>query len=41
MIARAKWGFRLPADKLTLSVTSSSPLSSVPTFVHAALADPS
>jgi hypothetical protein len=41
MTARGKWGFWLPADKLMLSVTSSSPLSSVPTFVHAALADPS
>jgi hypothetical protein len=36
-----KRGFRLPTDKLTLSATSSSPLSLVLTFVHAALADPS
>jgi hypothetical protein len=36
-----KRGFRLPTDKLTLSATSSSPLSPVLTFVRAALADPS
>jgi hypothetical protein len=32
--------FWLPTDKLTLSATSSSPLSPVPTSVHATLIDP-
>jgi hypothetical protein len=41
MTTQAKRGFRLPADKLTLLVTSSSPLSSGPTSIHTALADPS
>jgi hypothetical protein len=41
MTTRAKRSFRLPADKLTLSATSSSSLSPVPTYVRAALADPS
>jgi hypothetical protein len=36
-----KWGFWLLADKLTLSATSSSPLSPVPTFICVALTDPS
>jgi hypothetical protein len=36
-----KRGFRLLADKLTLSPTSSSLPSPVPTSVHAALVDPS
>jgi hypothetical protein len=39
MTTRVKRGFRLPSDKLTLSATSSSPLSPVPTSVHAALID--
>jgi hypothetical protein len=39
MTTQAKQGFRLPADKLTLSATSSSPLSPVPTSVRAALTD--
>jgi hypothetical protein len=41
MTTRAKRGFRLFADKLTLSATSSSPLSLVPISVCTALADPS
>jgi hypothetical protein len=41
MTTRVKRGFRLPADKLTLSATLSSPLSPVPTSVCAALIDPS
>jgi hypothetical protein len=41
MTTRTKRGFRLPTDRLTLSVTSSSPLSPVLTSVHAALANPS
>jgi hypothetical protein len=41
MTTRAKRGFRLPADKLTLSATSSSPLSPVLTSVRVALTDPS
>jgi hypothetical protein len=41
MTRRAKRGFWLPTDKLTLSATSSSPFSPVPTSVHAALTDPS
>jgi hypothetical protein len=40
MTTRVKRGFRLPADKLTLSTTSSSSLSPMPTSVHAALANP-
>jgi hypothetical protein len=39
MTTRAKRGFQLPTDNLTLSATSSSPLSSVPTSIRAALAD--
>jgi hypothetical protein len=34
-----KRGFRLPADKLTLSATSASAMSLVPTFVSDALSD--
>jgi hypothetical protein len=41
MTTQTKQGFLLPTDKLTMSTTSSSPLSPVPTFVRAALADPS
>jgi hypothetical protein len=41
MTLQAKQGFRLTADKLTFSVTSLLPLSPMPTFVHAALTDPS
>jgi hypothetical protein len=41
MTTRAKRGLRLPADKLTLSATSSSSLSPVPTSIRVALADPS
>jgi hypothetical protein len=41
MTRRAKRGFWLLIDKLTLSATSSSPFSLVPTSVHAALTDPS
>jgi hypothetical protein len=41
MTTWAKRGFWLPADKLTLLATSLSPLSLVPTSIHAALADPS
>jgi hypothetical protein len=41
MTTWAKRVFRLPANKLTLSSTSSSPLSLVPTSVHVALANPS
>jgi hypothetical protein len=37
---RAKRGFRLPVDRLILSATSVSTLSSVPSFVRAALVDP-
>jgi hypothetical protein len=39
MTTQAKRGFRLPAGKLTLSATTSSHLSPVPTSVHTALAD--
>jgi hypothetical protein len=39
MTMRVKRGFRLPNDKLTLSATSSSLLSPMPTFIHAALVD--
>jgi hypothetical protein len=41
MITRVKHGFRIPADKLSLSATSSSTLSPVPTSVRTALTDPS
>jgi hypothetical protein len=41
MTTWAKCGFRLPVNKLTLSATLLSPLSPVPTSVHAALIDPS
>jgi hypothetical protein len=41
MTTWAKRSFRLPVDKLTLSTTSSPPLSLVPTSVHAALTDAS
>jgi hypothetical protein len=41
MMMWVKRGFRLPANKLTLSATSSSPLSPVPTSVRATLIDPS
>jgi hypothetical protein len=41
MTTQVKRGFQLPTDKLTLLVTSSSPLSPVPTSVRIALADPS
>jgi hypothetical protein len=41
MTTRVKRGFQLPSDKLTLSATSSLPLSLVPTSVYAALTDPS
>jgi hypothetical protein len=41
MTTRAKRGFWLPADKLTLSTTSSSLLSPVPTSICGTLADPS
>jgi hypothetical protein len=41
MTTRAKRGFWLPVDKLTLSGTPSSPLSLVPISVRATLADPS
>jgi hypothetical protein len=41
MTTRVKWGFRLPADKLTLSATSSFVLSPVPTSVCATLTNPS
>jgi hypothetical protein len=41
MTTRAKRGFRIPADKLSLLATSSSTPSPVPTSVCAALTDPS
>jgi hypothetical protein len=41
MTMRAKRGFQLSADKLTLLATSSSPLSLVPTSVCVALTNPS
>jgi hypothetical protein len=41
MTMRAKWGFRLLADKHTLWATSSSLLSLMPTSVCATLTDPS
>jgi hypothetical protein len=41
MTMRVKRGFRLPADKLTLSATSSSPLSPVPSSIRATITDPS
>jgi hypothetical protein len=41
MVTRAKDGFRLPRDRLTLVATTSlSPPSAIPTSVHTALADP-
>jgi hypothetical protein len=40
MTTRAKRGFWLPADRLTLSATSASTLSPVPSSVRAALVDP-
>jgi hypothetical protein len=39
MTTRAKRGFRLPTDRLTLLATSASALSLVPSSVHAALTD--
>jgi hypothetical protein len=39
MTTRGKLGFRLPANRLTLSATSASTLSLVPSFVRAALVD--
>jgi hypothetical protein len=36
----AKWGFQLPADRLTLSATWASILSPVPSSIHATLIDP-
>jgi hypothetical protein len=41
MTRRAKRGFRLLASRLTLSATSSSPLSPVPTSIRTALIDSS
>jgi hypothetical protein len=41
MTMQVKLGFRLWVDKLTLLATSSSPLSLMPTSVHATVADPS
>jgi hypothetical protein len=40
MTTRAKRGFRLPADRLTLSATSALTLSPVPSSVCATLVDP-
>jgi hypothetical protein len=40
MTTRSKRGFRLPVDRLTLSATSASTLSPVPSSVCAALVDP-
>jgi hypothetical protein len=40
MTTRAKRGFRLPTDRLTLSATSASTLSQVPSSVRAALVNP-
>jgi hypothetical protein len=40
MTTRVKRGFRLPADRLTLSATSASTLSPVPSSVRATLVDP-
>jgi hypothetical protein len=40
MTTRAKRGFRLPADRLTLSATSTLTLSPVPSTFRAALIDP-
>jgi hypothetical protein len=39
MTMRAKQDFRLPADRLTLSATSASTLSPVPSSIHIALVD--
>jgi hypothetical protein len=41
MTTRVKRGVRIAADKLSLSATSSSTLSPVPTSIRAALTDPS
>jgi hypothetical protein len=40
MTMRAKWGFRLPADRLTLLATLAPTLSPVPSSVYTALVDP-
>jgi hypothetical protein len=40
MTTRAKWGFQLSADRLTLSATTASTLSPVPSSVRVALIDP-
>jgi hypothetical protein len=40
MTTRVKWGFRLPADRLTLSATSVWTLSQVPSSVRATLITP-
>jgi hypothetical protein len=40
MTTRAKRGFRLLADRLTLSATSTSTLSPVPSSIRATLVDP-
>jgi hypothetical protein len=40
MIMRVKWGVRLSADKLTLSSTSASIVSPVPSFIRTTLVDP-
>jgi hypothetical protein len=40
MTTRAKRGFRLLADRLTMSATSASTLSPVPSSVRTALVDP-
>jgi hypothetical protein len=40
MIMRAKWCFRLSADKLTLSSTLASIVSPVPSFIRTTLVDP-
>jgi hypothetical protein len=39
MTMRVKQGFRLPADRLTLSATTASTLSSVPSSIRVALID--
>jgi hypothetical protein len=41
MTTRVKRGFRIPADKLSLSTTSSLTLSPMPTSIRAAHTDPS
>jgi hypothetical protein len=40
MTTREKWGFRLPVNTLTLSATSASTLSLVPSSVYATIVDP-